>query len=102
MASSIKKIGVLGCGLMGSGIAQVCAQAGFETWILEKAEAQLSQGVKGIEKNLAKLVEKGKLAAAAKEQISSRFHPTLKVEELKDCDFIIEAISEDLEEKIRA
>src|ERR1043166_6006886 len=101
LAKDIKKIGVLGCGLMGSGIAQVCAQAGLDTVVLEKAQEPLDRGLKIIEKSLGKMVEKGKVTAADKDQITRRLKPTLKLEELKDRDFIIEAISEDLDEKIK-
>ncbi len=56
---AIEKVGVVGCGLMGSGIAQVCAAAGFETVVREVAPELVNKGLKGIEKNLARLVEKG-------------------------------------------
>jgi 3-hydroxybutyryl-CoA dehydrogenase len=99
----IKKIGVLGCGLMGSGIAQVCATAGFEVTVLEVEQRYLDKGFAGIEKSLAKFaerpVEKGGITPQQKDAIRERLKGTTKKEELADCDIIIEAIIENVEEK---
>jgi 3-hydroxybutyryl-CoA dehydrogenase len=96
---AIQKVGVVGCGLMGSGIAQVCAQSGFETEVREVNGELLEKGLKGIEKNLARLVEKGTITEAAKADIRERLRGTTAIEELKICDVIIEAIIEQLPAK---
>jgi len=95
----MKKAGVLGCGLMGSGIAEVCAKAGYETVIREVEEAFLKKGMARLEGSLSKAVEKGKLAAAEKEAIAGRLRGTTSLEDLADCDIVIEAIVENLEAK---
>jgi 3-hydroxybutyryl-CoA dehydrogenase len=94
----IRKVGVLGCGLMGSGIAQVAAMAGFEVTVLEAEQRFLDKGFSGIEKSLAKFAEKGKLKDPV-ESVRSRLKGTLKHEDLSDCDIVIEAIIENLAEK---
>jgi 3-hydroxybutyryl-CoA dehydrogenase len=94
----IKKVGVLGCGLMGSGIAQVCATAGFDVIVLEAEQRFIDKGFSGIEKSLAKFAEKGKLKETP-EAIRARLKGTLKPQDLADCDLIIEAIIENVEEK---
>ena len=96
---AIQKVGVVGCGLMGSGIAQVCAAAGFETVVREVAPEVVEKGIKGIEKNLARLVEKGTITEAQKGEIRGRLKGTTAIEDLKDCDLIIEAIIEQLPAK---
>jgi 3-hydroxybutyryl-CoA dehydrogenase len=95
----IKKVGVLGCGLMGSGIAQVAATAGFETVVREVSDDLIKQGFSGIEKSLAKFAEKGTITAAQQQETRSRLSGTTSFEDLSDCDIIIEAIIENLEEK---
>ncbi len=95
----IKKVGVLGCGLMGSGIAQVSASAGFEVLVLEQEQKFLDKGFAGIEKSLAKFAEKGNITAQQKDEIRSRLRGTTNNRDLADRDLIIEAIIEDLEEK---
>ena len=97
--AEIKRVGVLGCGLMGSGIAQVCAAAGYETIVREVSDAVCERGIGGIAKQLGKSVEKGKLAADARDAIVGRLRGTTKLEDLRDCDIIIEAVVEDLELK---
>ena len=96
---AIHKVGVVGCGLMGSGIAQVCAAAGFSTVVREVSPELVDRGLQGIEKNLARLVEKAKLTAAAQGEIRGRLKGTTAIEDLKDCDLIIEAIIEQLPAK---
>jgi 3-hydroxybutyryl-CoA dehydrogenase len=96
---AIQKVGVVGCGLMGSGIAQVSAQAGFQTVVREVSAELVEKGLKGIEKNLARLVEKGSLTEAAKSEIRGRLKGTTSLEDLKDCDVILEAIIEQLPAK---
>jgi 3-hydroxybutyryl-CoA dehydrogenase len=93
---AIQKVGVVGCGLMGSGIAQVCAQAGFTTVVQEVSTELMEKGLKSIEKNLARLVEKGTLPETAKNEVRGRLKGTTSLEDLKDCDLIVEAIIEQL------
>ena len=95
----IKKLGVLGCGQMGSGIVQVFAQAGYEVIAVDSSKDLLDKGIRGIEKRLAGRVEKGKLAQTEKESILSRIKTSMKMEDLSDCDLIEEAVPEDLELK---
>jgi 3-hydroxybutyryl-CoA dehydrogenase len=95
----MKKAGVLGCGLMGSGIAEVCAKAGYETVVREVEEPFLKKGMARLEDSLAKAVEKGKLAAADKDAIARRLRGTTSLDDLADCDIVIEAIVENLDAK---
>lgn len=95
----IKKVGVLGCGLMGSGIAQVAAAAGCDVVVKEVAQEYLDKGFAGIDKSLAKFVEKGKLSAEEKDATMGRLKGTLADEDLADCDIIIEVIVENLQVK---
>src|SRR6478672_11244692 len=94
----IKKVGVLGCGLMGSGIAQVSAVAGYDVAVLEQEQKFLDKGFAGIEKSLAKFAEKGKLKEPA-EQIRARLKGVTTPQALADCDIIVEAIIENVEQK---
>jgi 3-hydroxybutyryl-CoA dehydrogenase len=96
---AIEKVGVVGCGLMGSGIAQVAAQAGYAVTVREVSTQLLEKGLQSIEKNLGRLVEKGTIAAGDRDQIRGRLHGTTQVDDLKDCDIIIEAIIEQLPAK---
>jgi 3-hydroxybutyryl-CoA dehydrogenase len=94
--SEIKRVGVLGCGLMGSGIAQVAAAAGYDTVVRDVSKELLDRGRAGIEKSLAKFVEKGKLDAAARDATLKRLTFTTTVADLKAADVVVEAITEDL------
>ncbi|MBI2214237.1 MAG: 3-hydroxybutyryl-CoA dehydrogenase [Acidobacteria bacterium] len=96
---TIQKVGVLGCGLMGSGIAQVAAQAGFQTVVLEVEQKFLDKGFAGIDKSLGRFVEKGKMTAEQKAEVMGRLKPTTSNEDLADCDIVIEAIIENKELK---
>jgi 3-hydroxybutyryl-CoA dehydrogenase len=96
---AIEKVGVVGCGLMGSGIAQVAAQAGCQVTVREVSQQLLDEGLQGIDKNLARLVEKGTLSAADRDQVRGRLRGTTNLEDLKDSDVIIEAIIEQLPAK---
>ena len=98
---AIHKVAVLGCGLMGSGIAQVCAQAGREVTVIEVADEYLKKGLGGIEKQLGKLVEKGKLAAEDRDATVGRLRGSTQLEDAADADLVIEAIIENIEEKNR-
>jgi 3-hydroxybutyryl-CoA dehydrogenase len=91
---AIAKVGVVGCGLMGAGIAQVCAAAGYATVVREVAPELVQKGLQGIEKNLARLVEKGAFTDAASGEIRGRLTGTTVIDDLKDCDLVIEAIIE--------
>jgi 3-hydroxybutyryl-CoA dehydrogenase len=99
----IKKVGVLGCGLMGSGIAQVSATAGFDVTVLEVEQKYLDKGFAGIEKSLSKFAErppeKGGITAQQKQEILGRLKGTTNEKDLADCDIIIEAIIESVPEK---
>lgn len=95
----IRKVGVVGCGLMGSGIAQVSAMAGFPTVVREVSDDLLSAGLARIEKSLAKFVEKGSLTAEQQSQSLARLKPTLKLEDFAGCDLVIEAVIENLDRK---
>src|SRR5580704_4067976 len=100
---NIKKVGVLGCGLMGSGIAQVAATAGFDVVVLEQEQKFLDKGFAGIEKSLSRLVErgveKGGITAEQKEAAQARLKGTTNMQDLADSDIVVEAIIENVPEK---
>src|SRR5258708_34652590 len=100
---TIRRVGVLGCGLMGSGIAQVCAMAGFDVTVLDVEQKFLDKGFAGIEKSLAKFVErpveKGGITAQQKDAIRARLKGTTNRQNLADCDIVIEAIIENVQQK---
>src|ERR1700680_2723728 len=96
---TIQKVGVVGCGLMGTGIAQVAAAAGFKTVVREVSGEIVEKGLKNIDKNLGRLVEKGTIDESTKSEIRGRLKGTSAVEDLKDCDVVIEAIIEQLPAK---
>ena len=98
---AINKVAVLGCGLMGSGIAQVCAQAGREVTVIEVAEEYLNKGLTSIRKQLDKMVEKGKLSAEDRDGTIARLHGSTKLDDASGADIVIEAIIENMEEKNR-
>jgi 3-hydroxybutyryl-CoA dehydrogenase len=95
----IKKVGVLGCGLMGSGIAEVAARSGYETVVREVTSELVEKGLQKIGGSLGKAVERGKLEAAVRDETLGRLSGTVKLEDLADCDIVIEAIVENLDEK---
>jgi 3-hydroxybutyryl-CoA dehydrogenase len=97
--TDIKRVGVLGCGLMGSGIAQVAATAGYETIVRDVSQEIWSRARANIEKSLAKFVEKGKLAPADRDAALKRLTFTTATADLKGCDIVLEAVTEDLELK---
>ena len=96
---AIQRVGVVGCGLMGSGIAQVAAAAGFETVVREVNAELVDKGLKAIGKNLNRLVEKGTITETVKSEIRGRLKGTTSIEDLKNCDVIVEAIIEQLPAK---
>jgi 3-hydroxybutyryl-CoA dehydrogenase len=95
----IKKVGVVGCGAMGAGIAQVCAQSGYQVVVSEINDELLKKGLAFIEKTLAKSVEKGKLSHEDKDAITSRLKGTTSTKDFSDCDLMIEAAIENLDLK---
>jgi 3-hydroxybutyryl-CoA dehydrogenase len=91
---AINTVGVIGCGLMGAGIAQVSAQAGFPTVVVEANQALLDKGLGSIRKNLEALVAKARMDARAKDETLGRLKGATALTALKDCDLVIEAITE--------
>jgi 3-hydroxybutyryl-CoA dehydrogenase len=100
MTSDIKKVGVLGAGLMGHGIAQVTAAAGYDVVLREVDDATLQKGIGRIEKQLAKAVEKGKSTQEDADAVRGRIQGTVDYNDLAECDLVIEAITEDLGRKL--
>ena len=98
--AEIEKVGVVGAGLMGHGIAQVTAQAGYEVVLREVDEPTLAKGIGKIEAQLARAVERGKQEQAEADAVRARIHGTVDYAELADCDLVIEAITEDLRLKL--
>jgi 3-hydroxybutyryl-CoA dehydrogenase len=94
--AEVRRVGILGCGLMGSGIAQVCAQAGYDTLVREVNDEALQRGLGAIDRQLKKLVEKEKMTAAQREAVLSRIAGTTELDDLADRDLVIEAVVEDL------
>ena len=98
----IKTVGVLGCGLMGSGIAQVCAASGYKTIVREVEQAFVDKGLGRVEKFLSDGVAKGKVTQDAKDKTLGNLSGTTKFDDLKDCDLIIEAIIENVGDKAQS
>ena len=96
---AIEKVGVVGCGLMGAGIAQVCATSGYATTVMEVNDELLKRGLGRIGKHLARAVEKGKIAAADHSAIMERLHGTTSLADLGACDVVIEAATENVDTK---
>jgi 3-hydroxybutyryl-CoA dehydrogenase len=92
----IRRVAVLGCGLMGSGIAEIAAKAGYETRVREVDDALAEKGHASIRRSLDRAVEKGKLEAGVRDETLGRVHMTTSLEELSDADIVIEAVTEDL------
>src|SRR2546426_11981807 len=97
--TDIKRVGVLGSGLMGSGIAQVAAAAGYDTTVRDVSQQVWDKARAGIEKSLAKFVEKGKLTAADRDATLKRLRFTTTTADLKTCDIVGEAVTEGPEVK---
>src|SRR5947209_14218860 len=98
---TIRKIGVVGCGLMGGGIAQTCAQAGYETVVREVNQQLLDKGMARIYGAWETMASKGKLNQGQVDEYRARLHGTLDMAEFADCDVVIEAVIENMEEKLR-
>jgi len=97
----IRRVAVLGCGLMGSGIAEIAAKAGYDTYVREIDDAFAEKGRAAIQKSLDRAVDKGKLDAAARDGALGRIRMTTRLEDLAGADIVIEAVTEDLEVKLR-
>src|SRR4029077_229824 len=100
MAQQVEEVGVLGARLMGHGIAQVAAQSGYDVVVREVDEPTLAKGIGKIEKQLARAVEREKMTEREAEQVRSRIHGTVDYRALRDCDLVIEAITESLPLKL--
>src|SRR6266699_7341304 len=98
---AIHKVGVVGCGLMGGGIAQTCAQAGYETVVREVNQQLLDKGIARIHDAWKTMVSKGKLTQGQADENRARLHGTLDIADFADCDLVIEAVIENMEEKLR-
>jgi 3-hydroxybutyryl-CoA dehydrogenase len=98
---AIRKIGIVGCGLMGGGIAQICAQSGYETIVREVNQQLLDKGVARIQSAWDMMASKGKLTQGQVDENRSRLHGTLNLEDFADCDLVFEAVIENMEEKVR-
>jgi 3-hydroxybutyryl-CoA dehydrogenase len=98
--ATIERVGVLGAGLMGHGIAQVAAQSGYEVVLREVDDATLGKGIGKIEKQLARAVEKGKSSQEDADAVRARIAGTIDYKDLADCDLVIEAITENLQLKL--
>jgi len=97
----VKKVGVVGCGLMGSGIAEVCARSGYQTAVLEVNQQFLDKGMASIKSSLDKAVSKGKVSQQDRDATLGRLQGTIKMEDFGDCDLVIEAVIENMDEKKR-
>jgi 3-hydroxybutyryl-CoA dehydrogenase len=98
---TIRKVGVIGAGLMGSGIAQTCAQSGYDTVIREINQQFLDKGIKRIHDAWETMASKGKLTSEQLAANRARLHGTLELEDFAECDLVIEVILENMGEKIR-
>jgi 3-hydroxybutyryl-CoA dehydrogenase len=96
----VNRVGVVGCGLMGHGIAQICAQAGWDVVVRELDRETLDAGIGKIEKQLSRAVEKGRVEQADADAVRGRINGTLDYSDLAECDLVIEAITEDLDAKL--
>ena len=98
---AIRKVGVVGCGLMGGGVAQTCAQSGYETVVLEVNQQLLDKGIQRIHGAWDTLASKGKLGQGQVDEYRARLQGTLEMADFANCDLVIEAVLENMEEKLR-
>ena len=98
---AIRRVGVVGCGLMGGGVAQTCAQSGYETVVLEVNQQLLDKGIQRIQGAWDTLASKGKLGQGQVDEYRARLHGTLEMADFANCDLVIEAVLENMEEKLR-
>jgi 3-hydroxybutyryl-CoA dehydrogenase len=99
-ATHVSKVGVIGCGIMGSGIVEVCAKAGLAVTYVEVDEERASRGHGAIERSMAKAVERGKLEEAARDEALARISATTSLHDVADADLVVEATTEDLPTKL--
>lgn len=92
----IKRVGIVGAGIMGSGLTQVCAQSGYDTLVLEINQEVLNKGIQSIDSVLNRLTSKGKITQQDKDSIMSRIKGTTDIGDFFGCDFVIEAVTEDI------
>src|SRR5215216_4315578 len=97
----IQKVGVIGCGLMGSGIAEVSARAGYDTVIREVSDELLQAGMRRVEQSIKTAVSRGKMSAGDASDTQGRLRGTTRLEDLQDCDLVVEAVIENPDEKRR-
>jgi 3-hydroxybutyryl-CoA dehydrogenase len=97
---NVRKVGVVGCGIMGSGIVEICAKAGMDVTFVEVDEEQAERGRHSIERSMAKAVEKGKLEESARDEALNRITASTNLEDIADADFVVEAVTEDLDTKL--
>src|SRR5438477_584886 len=97
---AIKNVGVVGCGLMGHGITQIAAQAGYDVIVRDVSKEKLDSGLGRISKQLSRAVEKGRMEQSQADEVTGRIKPTLEYGDFADCDLVIEAITEDLDTKL--
>ena len=95
----IRRVGVVGCGLMGRGIVEVCARAGYDVVVSASGDESLERGLTAIEASLTRSVEKARVTAEEKKTAMSHITGTVKIEDFKECDLVIESVKEDLELK---
>jgi 3-hydroxybutyryl-CoA dehydrogenase len=95
-AEEVKKVGVAGCGVMGSGIVEVCAKTGLDVTVVEVDDQHIQRGMKSVERSLGKAVEKGKLDETAKKETLGRITQSTNLADLADSDLVIEAVTEDI------
>ena len=93
---TVKRVGIVGSGIMGSGLAEVCAKAGFEVVVRSRAQSSADSLIAGLEKSLARHVDKGRMEAPDRDQVLGRVRAVTDLAELADCDLVIESIVEDL------
>lgn len=98
---AIRKVGVVGCGLMGGGLAQTCAQSGYETVVSEVNQQLLDKGLARIHGAWDAVASKGKITQGQVDEYRARLHGTLDMADFADCDLVIEAVLENMEEKLR-
>lgn len=98
---AIRKVGVVGCGLMGGGVAQTCAQSGYETIVSEVNQQLLDKGLARIHSAWDALASKGKITQSQLDEYRGRLHGTLDMADFADCDLVVEAVLENMEEKLR-
>jgi 3-hydroxybutyryl-CoA dehydrogenase len=96
---TVKRVGIVGSGIMGSGLAEVCAKAGFEVVVRSRAQSTADALVAGLEKSLARQVDKGRMDATERDEVLGRVRAVTDLSELADCDLVLESIVEDLAAK---